>query len=127
MFYASQVHKRRVWDAFGDFVGRCTDILVGPVEERFPPLRALAIRDSNGQQRFIPASCVSSLYPSITLNVPAEQCPEYTASDDDLWLIDRVLDRQIVDTEGRVERFVQRYARYQKKQAEEKAKKSTGS
>ncbi|HHE72626.1 MAG TPA: magnesium transporter [Chloroflexi bacterium] len=101
MFYASQVHKRRVWDAFGDFVGRCTDILVGPVEERFPPLRALAIRDSNGQQRFIPASCVSSLYPSITLNVPAEQCPEYTPSDDDLWLIDRVLDRQIVDTEGR--------------------------
>ncbi len=34
--------------------------------------------------------------------------------------------QKIVDTEGRVERFVQRYARYQKKQAEEKAKKSAG-
>lgn len=101
MFYASQVRGRQVWDAFGELVGRCTDILVGPIEERFPPLRALAVRGPHGQQRFIPAPCISSLYPSVTLNVPLSQCPDYSPKDEDLWLIDRVLDRQIVDTEGR--------------------------
>jgi len=97
------MQNRQVWDAWGNPVGRCADVLVGAVDRNFPPVKALLLRgdaDKNGD-RFIPASCVSSLYPSITLNVPQDKCPPYTPTGDELRLIDRVLDRQIVDTEGR--------------------------
>ncbi|HOU15763.1 MAG TPA: CBS domain-containing protein [Anaerolineae bacterium] len=103
MLYVSQMQNRQVWDAWGNPVGRCADVLVGAVDRNFPPVKALLLRgdaDKNGD-RFIPASCVSSLYPSITLNVPQDKCPPYTPTGDELRLIDRVLDRQIVDTEGR--------------------------
>ena len=103
MLYVSQMQNRQVWDAWGQPLGRCADVLVGAVDRNFPPVRALLLRGNghgNGD-RFIPASCVSSLYPSITLNVPQDKCPPYTPTGDELHLLDRVLDRQIVDTEGR--------------------------
>ncbi|HOT90233.1 MAG TPA: CBS domain-containing protein [Anaerolineae bacterium] len=103
MLYVSQVQNRQVWDAWGQPIGRCADVLVGAVDQPFPPVKALLLREngSGSGERYIPASCISSLYPSITLNVPQEKCPPYTPTGDELRLIDRVLDRQIVDTEGR--------------------------
>jgi len=103
MLYVSQMQNRQVWDAWGNSVGRCADVLIGAVDRNFPPVKALLLRGDardNGD-RFIPASCVSSLYPSITLNVPQDKCPAYSPTGDELRLLDRVLDRQIVDTEGR--------------------------
>ncbi|HQE93392.1 MAG TPA: CBS domain-containing protein [Anaerolineae bacterium] len=103
MLYVSQMQNRQVWDAWGNPVGRCVDVLVGAVERNFPPVKALQLHSDtphNGD-RFIPAACVSSLYPSITLNVPQDKCLAYTPIGDELYLLDRVLDRQIVDTEGR--------------------------
>jgi len=103
MLYVSQMQNQQVWDAWGQPIGRCADVLVGAVDQNFPPVKALLLRGdthANGD-RFIPAVCVSSLYPSITLNVPQDKCPPYTPAGDELRLLDRVLDRQIVDTEGR--------------------------
>ncbi len=99
MLYVSQMQNRQVWDAWGQPVGRCADVLIGAMDQAFPPVRALLLRGDD--DRFIPASCVSSLYPSITLNVPQDKCLPYTPTGDELRLMDRVLDRQIVDTEGR--------------------------
>ncbi len=103
MLYVSQMQNQQVWDAWGNPVGRCADVLVGEVDRSFPPVRALLLHGgaSKKDDRFIPASCVSSLYPSITLSVPQDKCPDYTPSGNELRLLDRVLDRQIVDTEGR--------------------------
>lgn len=101
MLYLSQVQNQRVWDAFGRPVGRCQDVLVGHVDSPFPPVLALALRDGDGTPKHIAADQISSLFPSITLNVPAEQVRPYHPTGDELWLADRVLDRQIVDTEGR--------------------------
>ncbi len=103
MLYVSQMQNRQVWDAWGQPVGRCADVLIGAVDRNFPPVRALLLHGGAPEKgdRFIPASCVSSLYPSITLNVPQDKCPTYTPAGDELRLLDRVLDRQIVDTEGR--------------------------
>jgi len=103
MLYVSQMQNRQVWDAWGNPVGRCADVLIGAVDRNFPPVKALRLRGDTGENgaRFIPASCVSSLYPSITLNVPQDKCPAYTPTGDELHLLERVLDRQIVDTEGR--------------------------
>lgn len=101
MLYISQIQGQQVWDAWGRPVGRCADVLVGAVEQAFPPISALALRDAEAGAQFIPASEISSLYPSITLNIPQDQRKPYTPTGNELWLVKRVLDRQIVDTEGR--------------------------
>ncbi len=99
MLYVSQLQGKQIWDAWGASVGRCVDVLIGDPGQAFPPVRALVCR--NGQQQFIAAEQVSALYPSIVLNVPGSGLVPYVPRGDELWLIDRVLDRQIVDTEGR--------------------------
>lgn len=99
MFYVSQLKDRRIWDAWGAPVGRCMDLVVGHLEHPYPALRALVVK--NGQDRLVAADQVTSLYPGIILAVPGSEVTPYTPDDNDLWLVDRVLDRQIVDTEGR--------------------------
>lgn len=99
MLYLSQLIGKQVWDAWGKPVGRCIDVLVGHLDHAFPPLCALAVR--NGDLRFIPAEQVNALYPSMILSVPDERIEPYTPRGDELWLSERVLDQQIVDTEGR--------------------------
>jgi magnesium transporter len=101
MLYLSQVQNQRVWDAFGRPVGRCKDILIGNAESTFPEILALVVEEKDSAPRFIKASQISSLFPSITLGVPIEQLQPYTPGGGELWLADRILDRQIVDTEGR--------------------------
>lgn len=101
MLYLSQLQGRKVWDAWSRPVGRCADILVGNLEQPFPPLVALALKDHGVPVHFIPAEQVSELFPSIVLKVPREHIRPYTPSGDELPLAERVLDRQIVDTEGR--------------------------
>ncbi|MGC9399413.1 MAG: magnesium transporter [Anaerolineae bacterium] len=101
MFYLSQIQNRRIWDAFGRPVGQCEDVLVGNVEETYPFIVALAVTDGETVPRYIAASQISSLYPSITLNVPVEEIRAYQPQGNELSLVERVLDRQIVDTDGR--------------------------
>jgi magnesium transporter len=101
MLYLSQVQNQRIWDAFGRPVGRCKDVLIGSVESTFPLIVALAYEDENHTPQFLPTAQVSSLVPSITLSVPLAKLHSYTPRGDELWLSDRIMDRQIVDNEGR--------------------------
>ncbi len=101
MLYASQLRGLQVWDAWSQPVGRCADILVGDLKQPFPSVRALALRNGDVKVNFIAAEQLSSLFPSITLKVPKTEITPYQPRGDELWLLDRVLDRQIVDTEGR--------------------------
>lgn len=101
MFYLSRVQNQRIWDAFGRPVGRCHDLLVGPIDEAFPQVVAIAVQDGDQAPAFIATEHISSLFPSITLNVPVEKLLAYTPSGAELPLAERVMDRQIVDTEGR--------------------------
>ncbi len=101
MLYVSQLQKKQVWDAWGQPVGYCKDVLVGDVDQPFPPLRALALRNGGSAPEFVAAEQVSGLYPSIILTVPRADVKAFSPRGDELWLVDRVLDRQIVDTDGR--------------------------
>jgi magnesium transporter len=101
MLYLSQVQGRGVWDAWSRPVGRCADILVGNLEQSFPPVVALVLRDHGASAQFIPVEQISELFPSIVLKVPKEDIRPYRPSGNELPLGERVLDRQIVDTEGR--------------------------
>jgi CBS domain-containing protein/sporulation protein YlmC with PRC-barrel domain len=96
--YLSQILGKHVWDAQGQRIGRCVDILVTGLETGFPSLRAIAV--GNGKEpRLIAADAVSWLQPSIILNT--SEPPLYQPQGDELWLARTVLDRQIVDTDGR--------------------------
>lgn len=101
MIYASQLKDKQVWDAWGHPLGQCVDILITHLEESFPPILALAVRDENGITQFIAADSLSSLFPSIILKVPQKALIPYEPHGEELWLLDHVLDRQIVDTDGR--------------------------
>lgn len=101
MLYVSQLQGKQIWDAWSLPVGECVDLLVGALDRPYPPLRALAIANGDSPVGFIPASHITSLYPSITLNVPQTELTHYDPQGDELWLLDHVIDRQIVDTEGR--------------------------
>ena len=101
MLYLSQVQGRKVWDAWSRPVGRCADILVADLEQPFPRVVALALRDHGATPRFIAADQVSELFPDVVLSVPRESLQPYTPPGDALPLAERIVDRQIVDTEGR--------------------------
>ena len=101
MLYLSQVQNQRIWDAFGRSVGRCKDVLIGHVDRPFPPALALAVADGDTAPRLISSDQVASLFPSIILSVSLDKLKTYEPRGDELWLVDRILDRQIVDTEGR--------------------------
>jgi magnesium transporter len=101
MLYVSQIQGQEVWDAWGRSVGRCADILVGDLEQPFPTVVALALQDDHAPGRLIPAEQISELFPSIVLNVPREDIQSYSPTGQELPLGERVMDRQVVDTEGR--------------------------
>ena len=101
MLYLSQIRNQRIWDAFGRPLGRCDDLLAASVDEPFPLIRAIVIRDGDQAPQYLDMAQVSSLYPSIILSVPTEQIRSYAPIGNELRLGTRVLDCQIVDTEGR--------------------------
>ena len=96
--YLSQILGKPVWDAQGRRIGQCVDVLVTGLETGFPSLRAIAI--GNGKEpRLVTAEAISWLRPSIILNT--SEPASYQPQGDELWLARNVLDRQIVDTDGR--------------------------
>jgi magnesium transporter len=101
MLYLSQIQGRTVWDAWNRPVGRCADILVADLEQRFPPVVALELKDHGAAAQLIPAELISELFPNVVLKVPTHQIQPYEASGHELALRARVMDRQIVDTDGK--------------------------
>ncbi|OQA19724.1 MAG: Magnesium transporter MgtE [Chloroflexi bacterium ADurb.Bin360] len=101
MLYLSQLQGKQVWDAWSQPIGKCYDVLVGNLDQSFPTVRAIATKAADGAERLIPASQVSGLFPSIILKVPTEEVVPYIPKGDELHLASRVLDRQVVDIDGR--------------------------
>ncbi len=101
MIYVSQLLGQKVWDAFGRSIGRLEDILIRSTEKNVPPVVALALKDHSPHRKFISATNVASLWPSITLKTAEEKIIGYHATGHELFLNDRVMDQQIVDIEGK--------------------------
>jgi len=99
--FLSEIQKKPAWDAQGERVGHCVDVLVGDVEQPFPLVRALALHDGADAPRFVTAEQVGWLRPSILLTAERANLSPYEPQGDELWLARQVLDRQIVDVDGR--------------------------
>jgi CBS domain-containing protein/sporulation protein YlmC with PRC-barrel domain len=101
MIYFSQLINQTVWDGYGSVVGKLDDILVDRTERKMPPIVALSLKKNPAGVDFIPAAQIASLWPSITLKVGVDRLRAFKPSGHELPLLNRVLDQQIVDTEGR--------------------------
>lgn len=101
MIYFSQLINQNVWDGFGNIVGKLEDVLIDATEKKMPPIVALSLKKNAAGIEFIPANQIASLWPSIALKVGKDQIKPFKPSGHELPLLDRVLDQQIVDTEGK--------------------------
>lgn len=101
MIYFSKLLNQKVWDVFGRVVGQLEDILVDNTEQTVAPVKALVLRNVPAGQELIDANSIATLWPSISLNRKSEDPLLYQASGHELYLKQRVLDQQIVDTEGK--------------------------
>jgi CBS domain-containing protein len=101
MIYLSQLLNQPVWDAFGHKVGKVKDILVNGTEKNMPPLAALSLKNHIESADFVDMSQVATLWPSVTLKVDQTKLKPFTPKGHELYLNERVMDQQIVDTEGK--------------------------
>ena len=100
MIYLSQLINQKVWDAFGHVVGRLKDVMVNATEKNMPPISALELNlPDDNSNHLIDAR--STMWPSITLKTDLTKLVPYELRGHELRLKERVLDQQIVDTEGR--------------------------
>lgn len=101
MIYLSKLLDHKVWDVFGRVVGRLDDILVDQTHQTMPPIVALVLKDVPEDQRFIDGRTIATLTPSITLTTEQAKLVPFITKGHELNLKQRVLDQQIVDTEGK--------------------------
>jgi len=101
MIYLSQLIGQKVWDGFGHVVGKIDDIMVNATEKSAPPLSALVLKGAPENKNIIDAQSIASLWPSVTLKTDITKLVPYTPKGHELLLKQRVLDQQIVDTEGK--------------------------
>jgi len=101
MIYLSKLLDQKVWDAFGHVVGKLADLLVDNTDQTMPPITAIAIKDGSPEPKLIDAKNIATLWPSITLNVDISKLDLFQPAGHELYLKQRALDQQIVDTEGK--------------------------
>jgi len=101
MIYLSKLLNQKVWDAFGHVVGKLDDLLVDKTDQPMPPITAIAIKDGSPECKLVDAKDIATLWPSITLNVDLSKLDLYEPTGHELYLKQRALDQQIVDTEGK--------------------------
>ncbi len=100
MLYLSQVIGRPVRDRKGDPIGKVADLIVA-VGDRYPPLTGLVI-ETDGRRIFLPWSSVESLDISgVRLGTATIDIDKFQQRPDEILLRADLLDKQIVDIDGR--------------------------
>jgi CBS domain-containing protein/sporulation protein YlmC with PRC-barrel domain len=102
LFFASRLQHTKVLDLSGRQVGTLQDLVVS-IHQDYPPVTALIVKLSHHKEpKKVPWSQVLSFEESeIFLSSRLEQVEEHPQTEQEMWLIKEILDKQIVDTEGR--------------------------
>ena len=101
MIFLSELKGKPIWDAGGEQIGVCLDLLIADLDRPLPEIKSLAVKDNKGAVHHVRAEQVGWLRPSILLNVDAAELDPYEPAAGELRLGEQLLDRQIVDAEGR--------------------------
>jgi CBS domain-containing protein/sporulation protein YlmC with PRC-barrel domain len=100
MPFVSELIGRKVTDIDGNTIGNLVDLIANQVNIPIPKITALKIKKPSGIV-FIPAVDVAALFsPVIPLTKHTNEVQDYALRDEDLELVDDVLDKQIIDTNG---------------------------
>lgn len=100
MPFVSELMGRKVTDVDGNTIGTLVDLIATQNNIPIPKIVALKVKTGTGSKS-IPTSDVAALFvPIIPLNRHQDSLPEYAEKNDDLFLVDDVLDKQIIDTNG---------------------------
>lgn len=101
MAFVSELTRRPVTDVDGKRIGVLKDLIARPVGEFSHPVVNAIIVDSPGGDRAIPYSDLAALLSSaIPLRRPLKEIAPYELQEADIRLVQDVLDKQILDTDG---------------------------
>ena len=100
MHFLSEIMKKQVIDLDGNKVGKFKDFIVS-VKRSYPIVEAISINTSHKTHINVPWKNVEYINKEIKLNVKLEDIKEYQMKKLDIKLVDEVLDKQVVDVEGK--------------------------
>lgn len=101
MLFASRLQRQPVFDLSGRVVGYVKDLVVklGP---KYPYVTAVVVKTPRKEPIFVPWDAIRSFEESeVILAVPLNEMGKFVQRDDEVLLIKDILDKQIVDTEGK--------------------------
>jgi len=100
MPFVSEFMGRKVTDVDGGTIGILVDLVATQTNIPIPKIVALKIKRNTGPL-LVPIIDVAALFsPTIPLNKHLDEIVEYITIDNDLFLVEDVLDKQIIDTNG---------------------------
>lgn len=99
--YLTEFLKKPVYDKNSRNIGKTTDIIISS-KKTYPKIDAIKVKISHNENIIIPSSNIDHVANNkIYLTKDIIEIEEYEPSDSDLNLSDDILDRQVVDMEGR--------------------------
>ena len=102
MIFLSDFLRADVVDVHQRTVGKVRDLLVHMGGETYPHVTAVALRARRPVPQVISWDAVRTWDDrELSLHVPVGELAEYEAAEEDTWLSRDLLDKQIVDTDGR--------------------------
>jgi CBS domain-containing protein/sporulation protein YlmC with PRC-barrel domain len=101
MPYVSELTGKPVVDSEGITVGNLVDFVARIWGEVHHPSIEAIVLEHKKERRMVPFSSVVLLMPAvIPLNCRQAEIPSYTSSEEDIFLVEDVLDKQIIDVDG---------------------------
>src|SRR5665647_3889019 len=100
MPFLSEMIKKPVVDNAGKTVGKLVDVIVS-ADRLYPKVKALSVRTAKGKTVAIPSEQIKRLEDGMRLKVAADAIATYEKEEHEVLLAADVLDRQVVDVEGK--------------------------
>lgn len=100
MRFLSEIMKKTVVDLDGNKIGKFKDFIVS-VNILYPLVEAVSIHTSDKKDIIVPWEDIGHINKEIRLKVKYEEIKDYNLKKRDVRLVDEVLDKQVVDLEGK--------------------------
>ncbi len=101
MAFISELTGRPVTDIDGTKIGVLKDLIARAHKDiSHPVIDAVVVRGAEGERTLSYSDLAALLSVAIPLKRPAAEIPVYEAREDDIRLVEDVLDKQILDTDG---------------------------